>query len=108
LDDLQCLNFSEFALPKATILHFSRIISSKNLMRTRVFQSGNSQAVRIPKEFQFERVDIDYEIERCEEGLLIRPLPPTLEGALEKFAAFTPDFLADGRPDQGEQERDTF
>ncbi|WP_404787967.1 antitoxin [Altericista sp. CCNU0014] len=77
-------------------------------MRTRVFQSGNSQAVRIPKELQFERVDIDYEIERREEGLLIRPLPPTLEGVLEKFAAFTPDFLAEGRPEQGEQERDTF
>jgi antitoxin VapB len=77
-------------------------------MRTRVFQSGNSQAVRIPKEFQFERVDIDYEIERREEGLLIRPLPPTLEGVLTKFAAFTPDFMAEGRPDQGEQERDTF
>jgi antitoxin VapB len=77
-------------------------------MRTRVFQSGNSQAVRIPKELQFERVDIDYEIERREEGLLIRPLPRTLEGVLEKFAAFTPDFLAEGRPDPGEQARDTF
>ncbi len=33
-------------------------------MRTRVFQSGNSQAVRIPKEIQFERLDVEYEIER--------------------------------------------
>jgi antitoxin VapB len=68
-------------------------------MRTQVFQSGDSQAVRIPKEFQFERVDIDYEIERFEEGLLIRPLPPFLEGVLEKFAAFTLDFMAEGRPE---------
>ena len=25
---------------------------------TRIFKSGNSQAVRIPKELQFERIDI--------------------------------------------------
>jgi antitoxin VapB len=50
---------------------------------------------------------MDYEIERHKEELFIRPLPPTLEDVLEKFAAFTPDFLAEGRPEQGEQERDT-
>jgi len=33
-------------------------------MRTRVFQSGNSQAVWIPKEIQFDRLDVEYEIER--------------------------------------------
>lgn len=90
------------------MLVYSKVYTCKIIMRTRVFQSGNSQAVRIPKEFQFERVDIDYEIERCEEGLLIRPLLPTLEGVLEKFAAFTSDFMAEGRPEQGEQERDTL
>jgi antitoxin VapB len=90
------------------MLVYSKVYTCKITMRTRVFQSGNSQAVRIPKELQFERVDIDYEIERREEGLIIRPLLPTLDGVLEKFAAFTPDFLAEGRPDQGAQERDTF
>jgi antitoxin VapB len=90
------------------ILVYPKVYTCKIIMRTRVFQSGNSQAVRIPKEFQFERVDIDYEIERCEEGLLIRPLPPTLEGVLEKFAAFTSDFMAEGRPEQGAQERGTL
>ncbi len=43
-------------------------------MRTRVFQSGNSQAVRIPKEIQFERLDVEYEIERQGEVIIIRPV----------------------------------
>jgi antitoxin VapB len=73
-------------------------------MRTQIFQIGNSQAVQIPKELEFEHVDIDCEIERCEEGLIIRPLKPTLEGVLKKFAAFTSDFSIEGRFSSEENE----
>lgn len=77
-------------------------------MRTRVFQSGNSQAVRIPKELQFEQLDIDYEIERQGDRLIISPVGTPLTDALELFAAFSDDFMAEGRPDQGTQERELF
>lgn len=77
-------------------------------MRTRVFQSGNSQAVRIPKELQFEQVDIEYEIERQGDRLIISPVGAPLTDALDLFAAFSDDFMAEGRPDQGTQERETF
>ncbi|MBX2865841.1 MAG: AbrB/MazE/SpoVT family DNA-binding domain-containing protein [Leptolyngbyaceae cyanobacterium MAG.088] len=77
-------------------------------MRTRVFQSGNSQAVRIPRELQFERLDIDYEIERQGDMLMIRPVGPPLLDAMERFAAFSADFMAAGRPDQGTQQRETL
>ena len=75
-------------------------------MRTRVFQSGNSQAVRIPKEWQFEQLDIEYEIEREGDCLIITPVGPPLTNALELFAAFSDDFMAEGRPEQGTQERE--
>ncbi|MEO0458819.1 MAG: AbrB/MazE/SpoVT family DNA-binding domain-containing protein [Cyanobacteria bacterium P01_A01_bin.114] len=66
-------------------------------MRIRVFQSGNSQVVRIPKELQFEQLDIEYEIERQGDRLIITPVGPVgppLTNALELFAAFSDDFMA--------------
>ncbi|MGC1306872.1 MAG: type II toxin-antitoxin system VapB family antitoxin [Phormidesmis sp.] len=77
-------------------------------MRTRVFQSGNSQAVRIPKELQFEQLDIEYEIEREGDRLIIRPVGPYLTDALEIFAAFSDDFMTEGRPEQGSQGREVL
>ncbi|MEM6446134.1 MAG: type II toxin-antitoxin system VapB family antitoxin [Cyanobacteria bacterium P01_D01_bin.123] len=75
-------------------------------MRTRVFQSGNSQAVRIPKELQFENLDIDYEIERQGSRLIVTPVGAPLTNVLELFAAFSDDFMTEGRLEQGTQERD--
>jgi len=77
-------------------------------MRTRVFQSGNSQAVRIPKEIQFDRLDVEYEIERQGDVIIIRPVGSPLTHVLERFAAFSPDFMAAGRPDQGTQDREAL
>lgn len=77
-------------------------------MRTRVFQSGNSQAVRIPKELQFEQLDVEYEIERQGDRLVISPVGAPLTDVLDLFAAFSDDFMAEGRPSQGAQERETF
>lgn len=77
-------------------------------MRTRVFQSGNSQAVRIPKELQFEELDIEYEIERQGDRLIITPIGESLENVLQLFAAFSDDFMSEGRPLQGTQERETL
>lgn len=75
-------------------------------MRTRVFQSGNSQAVRIPKELQFERLDVEYEIQREGDRIIIQPIGAPLTNAMDVFAAFSDDFMAEGRPDQGTQERE--
>ncbi|MBW4462672.1 MAG: AbrB/MazE/SpoVT family DNA-binding domain-containing protein [Nodosilinea sp. WJT8-NPBG4] len=77
-------------------------------MRTRVFQSGNSQAVRIPKELQFEQLDVEYDIERQGDTLIIRPVGAPLIDVLERFAAFSEDFMTEGRPAQSDQNRDTL
>ncbi|MBE9062030.1 antitoxin [cf. Phormidesmis sp. LEGE 11477] len=77
-------------------------------MRTRVFQSGNSQAVRIPKELQFEQLDAEYEIERQGDRLIITPVGTHLTDAMELFSAFSDDFMAEGRPEQGTQKRVTL
>jgi antitoxin VapB len=73
---------------------------------TRAFKNGNSQAVRIPADLAFERTDIDLEIERVGDELRIRPARRSLSGVLSKFAQFSPDFMAAGRGDHEQDERD--
>jgi len=73
---------------------------------TRALRNGNSQAVRIPAELAFENTDIDLEIERVGDELRIRPARRALSGVLTKFARFAPDFMAAGRGDQEQVERD--
>lgn len=73
---------------------------------TRVFRNGNSQAVRIPANLAFDRNDLEVEIERVGDELRIRPLPRRLNGAMDKFKAFSADFMADGRGDNREGERE--
>ncbi|MBK8676131.1 MAG: AbrB/MazE/SpoVT family DNA-binding domain-containing protein [Cellvibrionales bacterium] len=68
-------------------------------MQTRVFKSGNSQAVRIPKELGFPDGLQDVEIERRGDELIIRPLRQhRLTSLRSKLAAFSVDFMTAGRP----------
>lgn len=76
-------------------------------MLTRIFKSGNSLAVRIPKEIAFDSEVQEVEIERKGNSLLIRPVEnKTLAGIGDIFAMFSPDFMADGREDHEQKERD--
>lgn len=75
---------------------------------TRVFKNGNSQAVRIPSDLAYERSDVELEIERIGEEIRIRPARRTLGDVLKKFAQFGPDFMADGRGDQEQADREGF
>ena len=76
------------------------------MQATRAFKNGNSQAIRIPSDLAYERTDIDLEIERLGDEIRIRPARRSLSGVLSKFAKFSPDFLAEGRSDQQQAERD--
>lgn len=65
---------------------------------SRVFKSGNSQAVRIPRELAYDDIGQEVEVERKGDMLLIRPVyRKKLTGIAEVCAMFSPDFMADGR-----------
>ena len=83
-------------------------IQAKELImnRTKIFKNGNSQAVRIPAELAYDRVDLDLEIERMGDEIRIRPARRRLDQVLAKFAQFSPDFMADGREANDQAERD--
>jgi antitoxin VapB len=75
---------------------------------TRIFKNGNSQAVRIPADIAYDRMDITLEIERNGDEIRIRPARQTLGNVLEKFAKFSDDFMSEGRENQEQRERDTL
>lgn len=62
-------------------------------MLTKVFQSGNSQAVRIPADF---RLDVDtIEILRAPNGdIILRPPRTPADDFLALFEGFDDDFIA--------------
>lgn len=52
------------------------------MSRTRVFKSGNSQAVRIPAEIAYENMDVDLEITRMGDVITIVPARTSLRDAV--------------------------
>jgi len=78
------------------------------MQTTKVFRNGNSQAIRIPSELAYDRTDIELEIERVGDELRIRPARRPLAGVLKKFANFGADFMAEGRGDQEQAEREAL
>ena len=76
-------------------------------MLTRIFKSGNSMAVRIPKEMAFLQPADDVEIERVGNTLVLRPVVrQSLANVSEVFASFPKGFMAEGRGLQEQKERD--
>ena len=76
-------------------------------MLTRVFKSGNSWAVRIPKELGFVDGAQDVEIERVGNTLVLRPIVQETIGDLtEILASFPKSFMAQGREFHEQRERD--
>lgn len=73
----------------------------------RVFQSGNSQAVRLPKEFRLEVEEV--EIAREGDAIILRPRVgqgkrwASLRAAVDR--GFSGDFVENGREQPTDQER---
>ena len=71
---------------------------------TKVFKSGNSQAVLIPKEFHINSEKV--EIFRRKGEIVIREIPQALERAFELLTQFPGDFFEEERVDRPPQTRD--
>lgn len=70
----------------------------------RVFRSGNSQAVRLPKEFRLSSKEV--EIFRRGDEIVLREREKGLARAFEILAGLPDDFLPEGRNDTPPQERE--
>jgi antitoxin VapB len=71
---------------------------------TAVFKSGNSQAVRLPKDFQFDVTEV--EIFRRGDEVVLRRVPRNLSAAFDLLASLPEDFMSEGRGDTPPQSRE--
>ena len=72
----------------------------------RVFQSGNSQAVRLPKEFRFDTDQV--EIFRRGDEVVLRAQPSNALAIFNALSQLPADFMAQGREESQPQEREFF
>lgn len=73
---------------------------------TAVFRSGNSQAVRLPKDFQFDVREV--EIFRRGDEIVLRRPHSSLTAAFDLLASLPDDFMAEGRCDEPPQPREDW
>jgi antitoxin VapB len=76
------------------------------MSKARIFKSGNSQAVRLPKQFRFDVNEV--EILRRGDEIVLREPKRDLSQAFAALGAMPEDFMADGRQDQAPQKRDAL
>ncbi|MCE9633605.1 MAG: antitoxin [Methylophilales bacterium] len=69
----------------------------------KLFQNGQSQAVRLPKEFRFEGDEVF--IKRNGNVVMLIPTAHSWDALLSSLDKFTPDFIPErNQPDQQERE----
>ena len=68
------------------------------MQTAKVFTSGRSQAVRIPKEFRFDSEEVF--INRVGDAVILTPIGKAKDVYRKGVSGFSADFLADGRPEQ--------
>ncbi|AEJ18445.1 type II toxin-antitoxin system antitoxin VapB [Gracilinema caldarium] len=74
------------------------------MLSTKVFMSGNSQAVRLPKEYQVD--DKELYIKKIGSTIILFPKKNPWEAFERSLSEFTDDFMVDGRNQPPVQERD--
>ncbi|HLF96718.1 MAG TPA: type II toxin-antitoxin system VapB family antitoxin [Methylococcaceae bacterium] len=72
----------------------------------RIFKSGNSQAVRLPKEYRFATAEV--EIFRRGDEVVLREHKPSAADVFDLLASFPEDFMAEGRRDAPPQQREAL
>lgn len=72
----------------------------------KIFKSGNSQAVRLPKEFQFDTSEV--QIFRRGNEVVLTNKPQNLSRVFELLTELSDDFMENGRQQSAIQEREMF
>ncbi|MGV0999197.1 MAG: antitoxin [Fluviibacter sp.] len=72
----------------------------------RIFISGNSQAVRLPKEFRFDVNEVEI-FRRGDEVVLKAPQPNAIE-VFNLLRQLPAEYLSEGRQDEAPQDRESL
>ena len=74
------------------------------MQTARLFTNGRSQAVRLPKEYQF--IGENVYIQRVGEAVILFPVDKEWEVFLHGLNSFSDDFMSEGRLQGTDQERE--
>jgi antitoxin VapB len=74
------------------------------MQTARLFKNGRSQAVRIPKEYQFKGENVY--IQKVGEAVILVPFDKDWETFLHGVDSFSEDFMTEGRLQDMEQVRE--
>lgn len=76
------------------------------MQTAKIFKNGNSQAVRLPKEYQFD--DKEVEILKRGDEIILRKKKSSLREAFDLLASMPNDFFSEPRRDPLPEEREEF
>ena len=77
-----------------------------NMQTAKIFINGRSQAVRIPKEFQFKGEEVF--IQKVGDAVILVPKNKAWNTFLDGLNGFTEEFLREGKLDLPDSERELF
>lgn len=72
----------------------------------KLFQNGQSQAVRLPKEFRFEGEEVF--IKKSGNVVMLIPTMHSWDSLLDSLDKFTPDFMSERNQPQQQDREDIF
>lgn len=82
------------------------VYTETRMTTARVFKSGNSQAIRLPREFRFSADEV--EIFRRGDEVVLRERKRSPAEAFRLLASLPDEFMAEGREDDKPQDREPW
>ncbi len=76
----------------------------QDMLSTKVFISGNSQAIRLPREYQVDEKELY--IQKIGNTIILFPKTNPWEAFENSLSEFSDDFMVDGREQGENQERE--
>jgi len=74
------------------------------MRKAKLFKNGQSQAVRLPKEFRFDGNEVY--VKRVKNGVLLMPVQHTWDALIKSLDTFPADFMNDRAQPPMQQERE--
>ena len=76
------------------------------MQTARLFVNGRSQAVRLPKEYQFKGEKVY--VKKVGEAVILVPVDKEWEVFMHGLNSFSDDFMSEGRQQGNDQEREAL
>ena len=99
--------FAFIKIPKLCHLRCRAVYTTNLYMKTaKLFKNGQSQAVRLPKEFRFEGEEVF--IKKVGSSVVLMPEKNSWDALCESLNHFTPEFMAEREQPRNKDKRESW